>query len=218
MIWAATACGRGFDLLAPKATDIDLRNHIAVALSRTCRFNGAAAWTVADHLVTGDDALRQAGASPRIRLVWLLHDAHEAYSQDITRPVQMALAALVEQAEAHVYGEVRSRAALGGSLFGTALKLWQSLIDKAIYANLGVMPPTASEAEAVRVFDIRMCGTELRQIVPRQARHRDADAALRAEPIKTLGALKPRKPEWLAAEYAARVETLITMTSRAGAA
>ena len=52
--------GRLVDLLAPDFSALDIREDIAVPLSRLARFGGgtaAAPWSVAQHSVTGADAL-----------------------------------------------------------------------------------------------------------------------------------------------------------------
>lgn len=93
--WMQTYGGRMIDLLDPDPALIDIQD-IAVSLSRICRFNGhcAAHYSVADH------SARVALECVCDPLAALLHDAHEAYLGDITRPARQAIdsAGLVETA------------------------------------------------------------------------------------------------------------------------
>lgn len=85
--------GLEINLLAPDPAMISIRD-IAVQLSRISRFNGATAlpYYVAQHSVLVAQIAGILGASPRDQFVALLHDAHEAFLGDITRPVLRALA------------------------------------------------------------------------------------------------------------------------------
>lgn len=94
-----TQSGRHVDLLNPRPEDIVLED-IVIALARTRRFAGHAPITVAQHSLDVRDDLFAAGngfresapaARARISLYALLHDAHEAYTGDITRPCALAL-------------------------------------------------------------------------------------------------------------------------------
>lgn len=89
------ASGRYFDLEHPEQTPPDVHD-IAFALARINRFTGARAYTVAEHSLHVSSLLwssyQAAGQDPyRGALLGLLHDAHEAYTGDISRPVQRAL-------------------------------------------------------------------------------------------------------------------------------
>lgn len=87
MSWVQTYTGRKFDLLAPTADMICLRD-IAHALSQLCRFTGHTRrfYSVAEHAiwvslhVPPDDAL--AG---------LMHDATETYLGDVSSPLKALL-------------------------------------------------------------------------------------------------------------------------------
>lgn len=85
--------GRVLDLLTPRPEAIDLHD-IAISLSRLPRFNGHLcgrhAYSVAQHSLTVARLLPP-GSDAKLRLAALLHDAHEAYVGDITRPMWKAI-------------------------------------------------------------------------------------------------------------------------------
>jgi len=81
-----TVGGRWVDLLDPNPHDIAIED-IAYHLSRINRFTGATGYSVAQHSVLVSRLCRKA-------LAGLLHDAHEAYLGDWSRPVQSALRVL----------------------------------------------------------------------------------------------------------------------------
>jgi hypothetical protein len=87
-----TYSGRRVDLLAPTADDVDFVD-IAHALSMVCRFGGHCGrfLSVAEHCL-----LVSALLPPRLALVGLLHDAHEAYLGDVVTPLKRVLPGYVE--------------------------------------------------------------------------------------------------------------------------
>jgi hypothetical protein len=90
----STASGREIDLgrLEIDHTSITVRD-IATHLSRINRFNGATTfpYSVAQHSVLVVRIVEHMKGSPIEAFIALLHDAHEAYMGDITRPVYRAL-------------------------------------------------------------------------------------------------------------------------------
>ena len=91
--WIQTSSGRAFDLLAPRAEDVDVAD-IAHALSRITRFSGhthGEPYSVAHHSMLVADLLASWGAPPAIVREGLLHDAGEAYYGDLTSPVKRAV-------------------------------------------------------------------------------------------------------------------------------
>lgn len=85
--WMQTFTGRQFFVLDPQPEDIDIRD-IAHALSMQCRYAGHTSkfYSVAEHSL-----LISAVLPPELALVGLLHDAAEAYIQDIIRPLKLEL-------------------------------------------------------------------------------------------------------------------------------
>ena len=83
-----TYTGRFVDLLNPQPEQICLED-IAVGLSNTCRFAGQVTrfYSVAEHSVRCCNEF----AWPAHRRAALFHDAHEAYTGDITAPMKKVL-------------------------------------------------------------------------------------------------------------------------------
>lgn len=82
--WICTFTGRRFWPLNPRAEDLDIRD-IAHALSNLCRFTGQSRhfYSVAQHCVLASE-----WCPPSIAKWCLIHDAAEAYINDIARPVK----------------------------------------------------------------------------------------------------------------------------------
>ena len=103
MCWIQTYSGRQFYPLAPRATDVKLRD-IAHSLSLICRFSGHCRefYSVAQHSVLVAHAVARCGICygasrgyvADVMAAGLLHDAHEAYIADITSPVKKELAGI----------------------------------------------------------------------------------------------------------------------------
>jgi len=99
--WLQTYMGHAFDVLEPKAEDIDIRD-IAHSLAHQCRFLGhtRSFSSVAQHSVlvcelvarnldcTYIGAGEQGPLPSWTPLAALLHDAHEAYLGDMPRPIK----------------------------------------------------------------------------------------------------------------------------------
>ena len=78
-----------FDLLKPKAEQIHIGD-IAHHLSMLCRFTGGVSrfYSVAEHCVRMTWDMRTEGARKELLFAALLHDASEAYLNDINRPLK----------------------------------------------------------------------------------------------------------------------------------
>lgn len=89
MTWIQTSMGKKFLLFAPSVSDVCL-DDIAGPLSRLCRWNGQCKcfYSVAQHSLHVSDLLARSGASLRLQMIGLLHDAHEAYTGDIVSPLK----------------------------------------------------------------------------------------------------------------------------------
>lgn len=86
--WLQTAGGRRVSVLTPLPDDVSIRD-IAAHLAKIARFSGATAlfYSVAQHSVI----VSQMFGNAMEALYALLHDAHEAYLGDVTRPVKAGL-------------------------------------------------------------------------------------------------------------------------------
>jgi hypothetical protein len=88
-----TYAGRAVDLANPEPSTIRL-DDIAAALAGICRYNGHTRrhYSVAEHSWLVSWSLeRDCPGDTAVALAGLLHDAHEAYTGDISYPMQLAL-------------------------------------------------------------------------------------------------------------------------------
>lgn len=103
--WMQTFTGQMFDLLDPRAHMVKI-DDIAHGLGFECRYNGHtdSFYSVAQHSILVEREVRRRMHGylhiEELCLVALLHDAHEAYIKDITRPLKSLLSG---------YGEIANR-------------------------------------------------------------------------------------------------------------
>lgn len=141
-----TQSGLRVSLLNPHPQVIAIRD-IAHHLALTNRFCGATLfpYSVAQHSVIVAELLEKTGAAPRLALLGLLHDAHEAYLHDLTTPAKRALFG----ADAINNYDYRCR-----------------VFDTAIRESIGLTEPTEIEADAVAAMDLIVFATEWRDLMP----------------------------------------------------
>lgn len=142
-----TASGRKISVNRPCAAHIDLRD-IAHHLAMLNRFNGATQvpYSVAQHSCLVAKIMLQLEATPLEALHGLLHDGHEAYLGDMTRPVK--LAAFGDMA--HVPSE------------------WDCLVDNfdhAIWERFGLKQPGAELRADIAQADNCALATEWRDLM-----------------------------------------------------
>lgn len=127
-----TVSGRKVDVSNPNPNDIVIED-IAWALSRMPRFSGHSIpympYSVAQHCIQVAEELKGLGFDRRIQLLGLLHDAAEAYINDLPSPVK------------HI-----------PEIHAVIKKLEDSLMA-AIYTALKIQIPTAKEEETVKRAD-----------------------------------------------------------------
>ena len=96
MTWMLTASGMVVDLLRPQGAVFSISD-IAHHLSQINRYTGAARrpLSVAEHSLLVCEILeRERGErDPSVLLAALMHDAHEAYTQDLSTPAKQAVGA-----------------------------------------------------------------------------------------------------------------------------
>ena len=128
--WIQTFTGKKFYPFNPKPEDIDIRD-IAHALSNICRFTGHVKqfYSVADHCRAVAKLV-----PPEMRLQALLHDASEAYLNDLARPIKK-----------HP----------GMDFYVIA----ESVLQRAIYVRFG-FGMREKEPPEIKAADARMCGAE----------------------------------------------------------
>lgn len=93
--WMQTADGNAFWPLDPRPEDIHIEE-IAVALSRQCRFGGHIKRGIELYSVAEHSVLVAFFAPKTMKLAALMHDASEAYLQDIIRPIKPSLVGYAE--------------------------------------------------------------------------------------------------------------------------
>lgn len=96
-----TFSGRRFWPLDPRPEEAHIED-IAHHLSLICRYGGATtrAYSVAEHSVLiSEHAERILGRTPHEAMQALLHDAHEAYTGDIIRPIKACVATISDVIE-----------------------------------------------------------------------------------------------------------------------
>lgn len=139
-LFVPTFTGRRVPLENPQPLDIDLLD-IAHHLATINRFTGACKepYSVAQHSIFVSQLLQP--ISPRLGLLGLMHDAHEAYLNDMPRPVKFF----------H---------------FGQNLPLptdrddIERTFDRVIRARYGIADPSQEEREQVANFDDIALSTE----------------------------------------------------------
>lgn len=170
--WMQTATGVAFDLLRPDPASVRFATDVAPALARLARFNGHVStgpYSVAQHCVIGAEAMLEETGRSHLAALFLVHDAHEAYIGDLTRPVAMALSSLVGAGVGEAIADLRNR------------------IDAAIYAAAAIPPPTLGQKRLVQEMDDRMLETERRQLLCTCER----PWGLNTRPVRIRGALRP---------------------------
>jgi len=97
MTWMLTASGAEYHLAGPPAygacgRPVDI-NDVAHHLAIVAQFNGATSrpYSVAEHSLLCCDIAQRAGASVFVQLAALMHDAHEAYTNDLISPAKQAV-------------------------------------------------------------------------------------------------------------------------------
>jgi 5'-deoxynucleotidase YfbR-like HD superfamily hydrolase len=125
-----TVSGRKINITNPDPSTIVIED-IAWALSRLPRFSGHSIpyvpYSVAQHCIQVANDLKEYG--PNVQLYGLLHDAAEAYINDLPSPVK------------HI-----------PEIHAVIKKLEDSLME-AIYKALEINPPTEEEERIVKVAD-----------------------------------------------------------------
>lgn len=138
--WIETFKGVRFYPLDPRPEEI-LPEDIAHALSQICRFTGHTKhfYSVGQHsLLCAEYALRKKHG-PAIQLMALLHDASEAYIQDISRPVKPHLMNYIDI---------------------------ESKLQAAIYNKFGLQHDNHIRQHEVKLIDDALLNMEARALMP----------------------------------------------------
>ncbi len=136
-----TASGRPFDLLKPDPEQITLED-IGHHLANLCRYTGACSpgYNVAQHC-----CLVASLVEPRLRFAALLHDAAEAYTNDMSSPMKAAVRILCPG----------------------LIELLHGPIEAAVEKRFGIHLSPADRA-AIKHADMVALATEKRDFMPRE--------------------------------------------------
>lgn len=137
--YLGTYTGKHFWPLDPKPEDICVED-IAHALSQICRFNGhtSVPHDVASHSCNVMRLVQEWGYNKEVQLYALLHDAHEAYTGDFTRPLKNRL---------------------------PGIKEIESSIQRAIYRHLGLVEPSTQIELIVKEADKYILALESKEFM-----------------------------------------------------
>jgi hypothetical protein len=166
--------GKGIDLTAPRAEDIDF-DVVAEHLAKENRYNGATrgfVYCVAQHSIIGADAAFTDTGSRELAGYFLLHDGPEAFLKDDTTPKKKAIAEIAAAEFGILSAEILSTFALLTDRFDAA-------IHKA--AGLTWAPPASLRA-AIKAYDEIMFVTEWRDLM-RCAPHPNWDQYRKVHPL-----------------------------------
>jgi len=156
------ASGRMVDPGNLRVEDIDFVRDVAPALARICRFSGAmecAPFSVAQHSVIMADQAIDAG-DIALAQACILHDAHEAYLDEITKPTVELLDAIMDQ---EVTGFADTDEDAKHFRVSRIIGLAKSRIDKPIFEAAGIDGKPGYQA--VKRMDMRALATEKRHVL-----------------------------------------------------
>lgn len=142
MTWMLTATGAVMDLHFMPGAEIRITD-IAHHLAQLNRYTGACTrpYSVAEHSLFVVEILRSYGVTNRrVLLLGLLHDAHEAYTADISSPMKQVL--------------------------GDAWKVAEGRAEHAVLQHFGLLTTHAAHHEAVKWADMMALRTERAQLLP----------------------------------------------------
>lgn len=155
--WIQTLGGNWLDLVNPDPAHINFR-HVAIVLSRVCRFAGhteRGPYMVAQHCVEGARAILRDGHGRDAAAAFLLHDAHEAYIGDMATPLVAALASLAARSS----GRHNVTPGHASSIVKHAIEELKHDLDTAIFMAAGLHYP-GPYRDVVKLYDLRMLRTE----------------------------------------------------------
>jgi uncharacterized protein len=137
--WMETLSMGQYQYLAPHPDTINIRD-IARSLTYLCRYNGHCTrfYSVAEHCIH-----MAMFAPPELKLLALLHDAHEAYCGDMTSPMKAAMNSLSHGG--------------GWSVFTEIERLARNATEEALDV-VGLWSP--EDRNIIKELDVRICGDE----------------------------------------------------------
>lgn len=200
--------GTEMDLADVQPSDI-VWTEIANGLSKIARFNGRyadAALSVAQHCVMGADALFTETGDQVCAGYFLLHDAHEALTGDITRPMVQLIEHYRCAAERSPFQRMTS--------VKDAIEAAKAHIDGVVWAVAGLPPIHRMPvyARQVRDMDERILRAEAIALFGRQAA--SACPAADLPPPRLTGAIQPWGPAKAEIAWLDRLERYLGIVAR----
>lgn len=153
MSFMVTATGIEYHFTGPDSVTEQGRHFriedIAHHLAQLNRFTGACKrpYSVAEHSLLCSDIALRGKASAHVQLAALMHDAHEAYTADLSSPAKRAV-------------NQRSVAA-GGT---NAWTVFETEHEKAVRSHFGISTAFTSYRGLLRDIDLRALATERRDL------------------------------------------------------
>lgn len=128
-----------------KVTIEDIAHHLAIIN----RFTGATSrpYSVAEHSLLCSEITERVGASPIVQLAALMHDAHEAYTNDLSSPAKIA---------------VNRHSTMGGGV--QAWNLFEMEHAKIVRAHFGLLTVFSNNRLFLREVDLQALATERRDL------------------------------------------------------
>lgn len=166
---------KGLAMLDPAACPVRIED-IAHHLAQLNRFNGACVrpYSVAEHSLLVSEIAQRSGASLIVQFAALVHDAHEAFTSDLSSPVKSAVDHL---------------AGLSGGTH--AWSQFESIHARNVRQHFRVTTPFVGNRAALRLYDLQALATERRDLTAWSAETSSPwavlgdgrDDALRIDPI-----------------------------------
>lgn len=144
MTWMLTATAQVIDLQFIRQADSININDIAQSLAKLCRFAGHCLrpYSVAEHsllvceILERDHGMRD----PSALLAGLMHDAHKAYTGDLTSPMKQVV--------------------------GTAWRAVEWSVQAEVHRRFGLLTPSMVYAAVLHRADLQALATERRDMMP----------------------------------------------------
>lgn len=139
-LWIETKTGK-YVYNSENPDDVNIKD-ISSSLSKLCRFNGHSDkfYTIGQHVLWIREQMKKDGYSPRIQLLGLMHDFHEAYITDVPTPLKSYLK----------------------KDFNFDITEVEKIVDNKIYKKFNVELPSDDEIAIVRHYDLKALFVEKR--------------------------------------------------------
>ena len=166
--WIQSTSGRVWSLTNPRVEDVDLAD-IAHALGNLCRFNGHSCmfFSVAEHSLLVADVVE-----PELRVYGLLHDAHEAWTGDISTPMKLLLSPELECIQESIDRVIHEACGLAWPL-SDEMQMYVAVADRYVLAlERGYMMRDCPREWPGELLPVRLSSSPFMPLGPREAASR----------------------------------------------